>query len=55
MTTVNTMTAFPTAAGQAIVAGHTTETPAHGSAAAVEVVPLWAAPRSPAAQAPAKR
>ncbi|MFD4660624.1 hypothetical protein ACFWP2_34000 [Kitasatospora sp. NPDC058444] len=54
MTTVNSVTAFPTTTGPATAAGRTTETPAHGSAVTVQVIPLWAAPWSPAAQGAAK-
>lgn len=57
MTTVNSMTVLPTTTtAQASATGRTTDTPAHSSAAAaVEVIPLWAAPWSPAAQSAAKR
>ncbi|MGW7585741.1 hypothetical protein ACWGKU_25500 [Kitasatospora sp. NPDC054768] len=55
MTTVTSATAFPTTTGQPTTAGRTPGTPAHGSAATVQVIPLWAAPWSPAMQAPAQR
>ncbi|MEU3565912.1 hypothetical protein [Kitasatospora sp. NPDC006786] len=55
MTTVTTATAFPTTTGQPTTTGRTPGAPAHGSAATVEVVPLWAAPWPPAAQATAQR
>ncbi|MFE4517829.1 hypothetical protein ACFRMQ_26965 [Kitasatospora sp. NPDC056783] len=55
MTPVKSMTSFPTATGPATAARRTAEVPALGRTATVEVVPLWAAPWSPAAQAAAKR
>ncbi|MFE4975668.1 hypothetical protein ACFRAR_26645 [Kitasatospora sp. NPDC056651] len=55
MTPVKSMTTFPTAIGQAASAGRTAEFPTGGRTTTVEVVPLWAAPWSPAAQATTKR
>lgn len=55
MTSVTSMTSFPTTVGPATATGRTGELPARGRAGAVEVLPLWAAPWSRAAQAPEKR
>lgn len=54
MTTANTMTTHPGTVRPA-APPHATGSRARGSAGAVEVVPLWAAPWSLAAQSSAKR